>query len=235
MAQIDLFGLAWALSGQPLPALLDEYSVLAGALTPCALFAIGLGLHLDGLRDSAAAAVTLALLKLIALPAVVLALALALGIRPCRPWRRSCAPPVPDRQERLYHGRGVPGRARTRAATQSRSPRSDRGGEPAALAVRPGSAAAGPAFPARSAGSGEMDRPPVSPGGRLMPLGGVPGGFGISRRRLTPPGRSAGAPTSARNGRCGRAAGGGGPARPRDRPRAPGSGRHRPRSRGGAR
>jgi predicted permease len=83
MVNSTLLGFAWALSGRPLPALLDDYlGILAGALTPCALFAIGLGLHLEDLRDSAAAAVTLALLKLIALLAVVLALALALGVSP---------------------------------------------------------------------------------------------------------------------------------------------------------
>ena len=49
-------GLMWTIAGLRLPAPLVAYlNIFAGALTPCALFAIGLGLSMDGLRSNLAA------------------------------------------------------------------------------------------------------------------------------------------------------------------------------------
>lgn len=83
MVAPTLLGLAYAAAGLPLPAMLDDYlGILAGALTPCALFAIGLGLHVEDIGRNARAAGLLALIKLIGLPAVVLALAWQLQLSP---------------------------------------------------------------------------------------------------------------------------------------------------------
>ena len=89
-------------------------------------------------------------------------------------------------------------------------------------------AASIPSWRWRSTGcsSGALRAPACSRsrGGR-----GAPRATRCGSYRARPPGRPAGAPTSGRSGRRGRAAGDGGPARPRGRPRAPGSGPHRPR------
>ena len=83
MVAPTLLGLAYAATGLPLPAIVDDYlGILAGALTPCALFAIGLGLHVEDIRHNAWAAVLLTLVKLVALPALVLALAWRLELAP---------------------------------------------------------------------------------------------------------------------------------------------------------
>jgi Membrane transport protein len=43
-----LTGLAWAIVGLPVPKLIAAYmNILAAALTPCALFAIGLGISAE--------------------------------------------------------------------------------------------------------------------------------------------------------------------------------------------
>jgi hypothetical protein len=55
MVLSTLLGLAWAIAGLPLPAPLVAY-IFAGALTPCALFAIGLGLSVEGVLATSNAA-----------------------------------------------------------------------------------------------------------------------------------------------------------------------------------
>lgn len=83
MVAPTLLGLAWAASGVPLPVIVGDYlGILAGALTPCALFAIGLGLHLQDIRHNAAAAALLTLVKLAGLPALALAIAWHLQLAP---------------------------------------------------------------------------------------------------------------------------------------------------------
>ena len=83
MVLSTLAGLAVAILDLPLPRMLTDYlNVLAGALTPCALFAVGFGMHLDALKESAGEALALTLVKLAGLPAVVLALGLLLGLEP---------------------------------------------------------------------------------------------------------------------------------------------------------
>ena len=72
MVLATLAGIAWAITGWRIPAPLAAYlNILAGALTPCALFAIGLGLTLDGLRANLRASMALTVIKLALLPAIV--------------------------------------------------------------------------------------------------------------------------------------------------------------------
>ena len=57
-------------------------NIFAGALTPCALFAIGLGLSVEGLRSNLAASAVLAAVKFVIMPLVVYGLCVALGLNP---------------------------------------------------------------------------------------------------------------------------------------------------------
>ena len=56
--------------------------ILADALTPCALFAIGLGLSIDGLRANIGRASVLSAVKLVIMPLIVYGLSVALGLDP---------------------------------------------------------------------------------------------------------------------------------------------------------
>jgi hypothetical protein len=83
MVLSTLVGLAWAIIGLPLSTPVIAYmNILAGALTPCALFAIGLALSLEGVRKSLAASTALAAVKLVAMPLLVYVLCAALGLNP---------------------------------------------------------------------------------------------------------------------------------------------------------
>ena len=83
MVLSTLLGLAWTIGGLPLPPPLVAYmNILAGALTPCALFAIGLSLSLDGVRSNLAASAALAAVKLVIMPLVVYGLCVASGLNP---------------------------------------------------------------------------------------------------------------------------------------------------------
>jgi malonate transporter len=76
-------GLAWAITGLKIPAPLAAYlNIFAGALTPCALFAIGLGLSAEGLRTNLNASLALAAVKLVIMPLIVYALCLATNLDP---------------------------------------------------------------------------------------------------------------------------------------------------------
>jgi len=78
-----ILGVAYALSGLKLPGLATDYlKLLAGALTPCALFAVGMTIRLEHLRISATTILVASIIKLIALPVLVLILALLLGLNP---------------------------------------------------------------------------------------------------------------------------------------------------------
>jgi predicted permease len=78
-----LIGLAWAITGLPIPAPLAAYlHILAAALTPCALFAIGLGFSAEGMRAHLAAAIGLAAVKLVLMPLLVYGLCVASGLNP---------------------------------------------------------------------------------------------------------------------------------------------------------
>ncbi|MEH2511848.1 malonate transporter [Nitrobacteraceae bacterium AZCC 1564] len=76
-------GLVWAITGQPIPAPVAAYmNIFAAALTPCALFAIGLGLSLEGVRSNLASSVVLAAVKLVIMPLIVYGLCVATGLNP---------------------------------------------------------------------------------------------------------------------------------------------------------
>jgi malonate transporter and related proteins len=75
--------LAWAIAGLPIPAALAAYlNIFAGALTPCALFAIGLGLSVEGIASNLKASVALAVVKLVIMPLIVFGLCLVSGLSP---------------------------------------------------------------------------------------------------------------------------------------------------------
>lgn len=56
--------------------------IFADALTPCALFAIGLGLSIDGLRANIGRASLLSAVKLVIMPLIVYGLSVSLGLDP---------------------------------------------------------------------------------------------------------------------------------------------------------
>ena len=83
MVLSTLIGLAWAITGLPIPAPLAAYmNIFAAALTPCALFAIGLGLSVEGLRSNLTASILLAAVKLVIMPLIVYGLCVALDLNP---------------------------------------------------------------------------------------------------------------------------------------------------------
>src|SRR5215467_6806061 len=78
MVLSTLIGLAWAILGWPIPAPVKAYlNIFADALTPCALFAIGLGLSIEDMRSKLATSVALAAVKLLIMPAIVYGLCVA--------------------------------------------------------------------------------------------------------------------------------------------------------------
>lgn len=83
MVVSTLIGLAWTIAGLPIPASVAAYlNIFAAALTPCALFAIGLGLSVEGMRSNFTASVALAAVKLLVLPLIVYGLCLVLRLNP---------------------------------------------------------------------------------------------------------------------------------------------------------
>jgi predicted permease len=83
MVLSTLTGVAWSASGVPMPGAVNGYfHILADALTSCALFAIGLGLSIDGLRANIERSAALAFVKLIVMPLIVLGLSIGLGLDP---------------------------------------------------------------------------------------------------------------------------------------------------------
>lgn len=77
-----LAGMAWNLTGAPIPGPVDEVLQMLGtAVVPLCLVAIGLSLGHYGLRGAASSAVWLAAGKLLAQPALVLAVGWLLGLR----------------------------------------------------------------------------------------------------------------------------------------------------------
>ena len=71
-----LAGLAWNLAGLPLPTVADEIlATLAQAVVPLCLVLIGMSLAYYGVKGAARGAVTITVLKLMVLPAMVLAMA----------------------------------------------------------------------------------------------------------------------------------------------------------------
>ncbi|BAN26096.1 AEC family transporter [Caballeronia insecticola] len=76
-----VFGLLWSFGGFGMPAPLESFlTVIGEALTPCALFAIGLELTLGELRERLGFYALLTALKLAVVPLVVYVLCLASGL-----------------------------------------------------------------------------------------------------------------------------------------------------------
>lgn len=83
MVLSTLIGLVWAITGWPIPAPVATYlNMIAAALTPCALFAIGLGLSVEGLRSNLRASFALAAVKLVVMPLIVYGLCVVLSLNP---------------------------------------------------------------------------------------------------------------------------------------------------------
>ncbi|MCP3386791.1 MULTISPECIES: AEC family transporter [unclassified Bradyrhizobium] len=83
MVLSTLIGLVWAITGLPIPAAVAAYlNIIAAALTPCALFAIGLGLSVEGLRSNLGASFALAAVKLVLMPLLVYGLCVIIGLNP---------------------------------------------------------------------------------------------------------------------------------------------------------
>ncbi len=83
MVLSTLVGVAWAGSGVRMPGPVSAYlQILADALTACALFAIGLGASIDGLRSNIGRSAALAVVKLGLMPLIVLGLSIALRLDP---------------------------------------------------------------------------------------------------------------------------------------------------------
>ncbi|AXC12608.1 Transporter [Acidisarcina polymorpha] len=78
-----LIGMLCSVFDLRLPGPITGYlGILAGALTPCALFAIGLGLSIDGLRANIGPASVIAVIKLLIMPLIVYGLSVWLGLDP---------------------------------------------------------------------------------------------------------------------------------------------------------
>jgi malonate transporter len=78
-----LIGMLLSILGLRMPGPVTAYfGILADALTPCALFAIGLGLSIDGLRANIGQASLLAAVKLVIMPLIVYGFGVSLGLDP---------------------------------------------------------------------------------------------------------------------------------------------------------
>jgi malonate transporter len=83
MVLSTLVGLVWAIAGWPVPAPIVAYlNIFAAALTPCALFAIGLGLSVEAMRSKLAPSIALTVVKLVIMPLVVYGLCVVSGLNP---------------------------------------------------------------------------------------------------------------------------------------------------------
>jgi malonate transporter len=83
MVLSTLIGMLWSVLGLRMPGPVTAYfDILADALTPCALFAIGLGLSIEGLRANVGRASLLSAVKLVIMPTIVYGLSVSLGLDP---------------------------------------------------------------------------------------------------------------------------------------------------------
>jgi predicted permease len=83
MVLSTLIGMLLSILGLRMPGPVTAYlGILAGALTPCALFAIGLGLSMDALRANIGRASLLSAVKLVIMPLIVYGLSMWLGLDP---------------------------------------------------------------------------------------------------------------------------------------------------------
>ena len=84
-------------------------NIFAGALTPCALFAIGLGLSAEGLRTNLNASIALAAIKLVIMPLIVYALCLLTKLDPLNTIAAVICAAVPTAKTVYHPGRRVQG------------------------------------------------------------------------------------------------------------------------------
>src|ERR1700755_1257954 len=83
MVLSTLIGMLLSVFGLRMPGPVTAYlGILADALTPCALFAIGLGLSMDALRANLGRASLLSAVKLVIMPLIVYGLCMSLGLDP---------------------------------------------------------------------------------------------------------------------------------------------------------
>ena len=83
MVLATLVGIAWSALRLPMPMPVDAFlNILAAALAPCALFAIGLGLSIDALHTKLGRSLLLAAIKLVIMPLIVFGLSIAFGLSP---------------------------------------------------------------------------------------------------------------------------------------------------------
>jgi malonate transporter and related proteins len=83
MVLSTLIGMLWSVLGLRMPGPVNAYlGIMADALTPCALFAIGLGLSIDGLRANIGRASLLSAVKVVVMPLIVYGLSVYLGLDP---------------------------------------------------------------------------------------------------------------------------------------------------------
>jgi malonate transporter and related proteins len=83
MVLSTLIGMLLSVLGLRMPGPVTAYlGILADALTPCALFAIGLGLSIAGLRANIGRAALLSAVKLVIMPLIVYGLSVYLGLDP---------------------------------------------------------------------------------------------------------------------------------------------------------
>jgi malonate transporter len=83
MVLSTLIGMLLSVLGLRMPGPVTAYlGILADALTPCALFAIGLGLSIAGLRANIGSAALLSAVKLVVMPLIVYGLSVYLGLDP---------------------------------------------------------------------------------------------------------------------------------------------------------
>ena len=83
MVLSTLVGVAWSAFGAPMPSPVSAYlRILADALTACALFAIGLGLSVDGLLANFGRSALLTIVKLVIMPLIVLGLSIGVRLDP---------------------------------------------------------------------------------------------------------------------------------------------------------
>jgi malonate transporter len=78
-----LIGMLLSVLGLRMPGPVTAYlGIMADALTPCALFAIGLGLSIEGLRANLGRASLLSVVKLVIMPLIVYGFSVSLGLNP---------------------------------------------------------------------------------------------------------------------------------------------------------
>ena len=83
MLTSTLIGMLWSVLDLHMPGSVVTYlGIFADALTPCALFAIGLGLSIDGLRANIGRSSLLSAVKLVIMPLIVYGLSASLGLDP---------------------------------------------------------------------------------------------------------------------------------------------------------